>query len=368
MRFSKSIYFIFLFSFIFFTSCDTSEKISISGQIENAGNVKTVTFYEGERKLDSVFLSDNNRFQFERSASQPRLLTLKVGSRKYPLIVEPGKKIEFYTDMMSSDRNYSVGGSELSEKLKNFFPYQLRKQHVEDSLQNAFVEETFELSGNEVENKRAEFLGVLREHLSSYNQRAVEFADKNNDLAGFYVMSTLDPEMAEEELIAYADKIEGKFENNRFVNDFLKEIEKLKRLAVGQPAPDFKAHTPDNKMVGISDYKGTITLVDFWASWCGPCRKENPNIVAQYNKYKDKGFDVLGISLDDNPGSWLKAIDDDKLEWTQISDLKAWSSDLIDLYAITAIPTSFILDENGLIIAKNLRGNDLGDFLKAKFE
>lgn len=367
MKKLKTIWYVFFVSVFYLTSCDNTEKMAISGQIENAGNVKTVVFYEGDRKLDSVFLSDKNKFVFERPATQPRMLILKVGTRKYPMIAEPGKKIKFYTDMMSSDRDYTIEGSELSEKLKSFFPHQLRKEHVEDSLQNAFVEETYELESREVENKRAEFLGVLREYMKDYNEKAVAFATENQDLAGFYVMSTLNPEMAEEELIAYSDQIEGKFEDNRIVKDFIEEVQKLKRLSVGQKAPDFKAYTPNNKLMGISDFKGKVTLVDFWASWCGPCRKENPNIVEQYHLYKDKGFDVLGVSLDDNPGSWLKAIEDDKLDWAQISDLKAWSSDLIDLYAITAIPTSFVLDENGVIIGKNLRGNDLVEFLKNKF-
>ena len=144
----------------------------------------------------------------------------------------------------------------------------------------------------------------------------------------------------------------------------MEEITRLKRLAVGQPAPTFESLTPDNKPVKLSDFQGTYTLVDFWASWCVPCRQENPNIVAQYHAYKEKGFTVLGVSLDDNPGAWMRAIKDDGLEWTQVSDLQQWGSEVVGLYNIRAIPTSYLLDPKGIIIAKNLRGEELAAFLK----
>ena len=117
----------------------------------------------------------------------------------------------------------------------------------------------------------------------------------------------------------------------------------------------------------LSDFKGKYTLVDFWASWCAPCRQENPNIVKQYQNFRDKGFTVLGVSLDNNPGSWMRAIEDDKLDWTQISDLQAWSSDLVTSYRIKAIPTSYLLDPEGKILAKNLRGKELEHFLNKIF-
>jgi len=344
------------------SSCSNSDTIQVGGVIENPGNVKVVSFYEGEQKLDSTFIADGNRFKFERPATQERLLTLAVGNNRYPIILEPGKAVEFNVNLQNPEQ-YEVKGSELSQKLKDFAVQKSRIDFVRDSLQQAFSSATNNLDANGIQNLRSEMLMKFEPFFKNYIAEAVSFAQKNNDLAGFYVMSTLDPEMAEPELIAYADRIKEDFPNNRYVNEFKTEVDKLRKLAVGQAAPNIVAYTPDNKTVKLSDYKGKYVLVDFWASWCMPCREENPNIVKQYNNFKDHNFTVLGVSLDNNPGSWMRAIQDDQLTWTNISDLQAWSSPLIIDYSIKGIPASYLLDEQGIIIAKNLRGKQLEDFL-----
>ena len=147
---------------------------------------------------------------------------------------------------------------------------------------------------------------------------------------------------------------------------------KERQLAVGAIAPEFSQENTEGKPVNLKDFRGKYVLLDFWASWCGPCRRENPNLVRVYNQYKDKNFTILGISLD-RPGSksaWLKAIESDKLSWTQVSDLKEWENKAAMLYNVTAIPQNFLLDPQGRIIAKNLVGEQLesalADILAAK--
>lgn len=156
------------------------------------------------------------------------------------------------------------------------------------------------------------------------------------------------------------------------VHDLQTRVEAMKKVAVGQKAPDFTLNDVNDKPLSLYSVVGKpkILLVDFWASWCGPCRQENPNVVKVWKEFNKKGFDVFGVSLD-RPGDkekWLQAIKDDKLTWTHVSDLKYWDCEAAKLYAVNAIPANFLLDESGTIIARNLRGDDLFNKVKELLE
>jgi peroxiredoxin len=152
--------------------------------------------------------------------------------------------------------------------------------------------------------------------------------------------------------------------NTQYVKTLQELVQTLELVNVGKPAPDFTLDTPDGNTVKFSDKLGKgYVLLDFWAAWCGPCRRENPNVVRVFNKYKDKGFDVVGVSLDHSKDAWLKAIAKDSLAWTHVSDLKYWESEPAKLYGVRAIPSNFLIDRDGVIVAKNLRGEDLDELL-----
>lgn len=165
--------------------------------------------------------------------------------------------------------------------------------------------------------------------------------------------------VAPEELEQVVKLLDKSVLNTKYGKLAQEKLNQLRGTMIGYPAANFAQADPSGKMVNLSDLKGKYVLVDFWASWCGPCRAENPNVVNAFNKYKDKGFTVLGVSFDQNRDKWLQAVEADKLAWTQVSDLKGWGNEAGKLYGISSIPQNLLLDKDGKIIAKNLRGPEL---------
>lgn len=209
-------------------------------------------------------------------------------------------------------------------------------------------------------------------------QTYMKLAKANNDKVADYFKSlppslavvnllqnnSLDPDQYFETYAIVADKLRKDWGNYTHVKTFIEKVDKLKKLAVGQPAPEIALPNPEGQVVKLSSLRGQYVLVDFWAKWCGPCRKENPNVVKAFKRFKDKGFTVYGVSLDRNKEDWVQAIAQDGLTWTHVSDLKYFQSEAARTYDINGIPYSLLLDKEGKIIAKNLRG----PALEAKLE
>ena len=166
----------------------------------------------------------------------------------------------------------------------------------------------------------------------------------------------------------YAAKVERDLPGVPVATDFVASVKNMEKLAIGATAPEIALPNPDGEVVPLSSLRGNYVLVDFWAQWCRPCRMENPNVVAMYEKYNDKGFEVYGVSLDRTREKWLQAIEEDQLYWTQVSDLKYWRSEAAQTYNISAIPFSILLDPEGKIIGKNLRGPNLRQRLSEIFD
>ncbi|MEX1238783.1 MAG: TlpA disulfide reductase family protein [Cyclobacteriaceae bacterium] len=198
-----------------------------------------------------------------------------------------------------------------------------------------------------------------QDHVKKYNdQIAALLVEKSPSLAVINLLQSniLDKDQYFETYIQVARTLTKEWPDYSQAANFIQYVDNMKLTAVGQPAPEIALPNPDGKIVKLSSMQGKYVLVDFWAKWCGPCRQENPNVVRAYQKYKDKGFTVFGVSLDRNREDWLQAIEQDNLTWTHVSDLKYWQSEAAKTYNITGIPFSVLLDPNGVIIAKNLRG------------
>ena len=173
------------------------------------------------------------------------------------------------------------------------------------------------------------------------------------------ILNDIHYSMEGEELEEYLNKFDPALSASSIVKSLTKRVEVLKSVAVGKLAPDFTQNDVNGNPVTLSSLRGNYLLIDFWAAWCGPCRRENPNVVVAYKKYHDRGFDILGVSLDNSKEDWMRAISDDRLTWTQVSDVKGWANDAAQLYGISSIPSNLLLDREGKIIFKNLRGEDL---------
>jgi len=176
----------------------------------------------------------------------------------------------------------------------------------------------------------------------------------------FYTLNLLEDQENEFPFLdSLAQKLNSTNIKSPFVEIFVNQINSKRKLAIGQIAPDITLNNPEGLPVSLSGLKGKYVLIDFWASWCGPCRQENPNVVKLYNKFKNKNFEIFGVSLDKEKDSWVKAIEKDGLTWVHVSDLQSWNSAGGRAYQINSIPATYLIDPQGKILAKNLRGKDL---------
>lgn len=207
----------------------------------------------------------------------------------------------------------------------------------------------------EYQNLNLKYMSGLKDFIKSHPKSAV---------SGYIIANDLNnPSIPLTELIEALTYIDKSLENTAYVKAANKRVNDAKGTMVGYTATNFSQSNPEGKTINLTDFRGKYVLIDFWASWCKPCRMENPNVVAAYNRFKDKGFTVLGVSMDSNKDSWLTAIKQDNLTWTHVSDLKGWGNEVGKIYGVTGIPQNYLLDKEGKIVAKDLRGPALDEKL-----
>lgn len=351
-------------------SCQQNNSYQINGSVADSAFEGTTVYLQKSQgremiNIDSAVVSDG-AFKFSGAADTVKILYLALdklaGQSTLPrtlVVVEPGKI------NIKVDDEVAVSGT----KLNNDYAAYIQSQE-EIGKEIRTISEKFQTASQEgtlTDELREELMEEYQNHYEVISGKTLDFVKSNigNELGKFMFLTNVNNfELdVQKEVLALADE---KFKSDENIQNIISRIESAEKVAIGQQFADFTMKDTEGNDVSLSDYagKGKVVLIDFWAAWCGPCRQEMPNVVNAYNKYKDKGFEVVGVSLDRNTEEWEKGIKELNMTWPQMSDLKFWETPVVELYAFRGIPHTVLLDGEGKIIEKDLRGKALDDKLE----
>jgi len=339
---------------------EIKQGVTLSGSIDfpQQGHIVLERFMgKGIEAYDTIRLNEDKTFNQFIEVEFPGYYRLNMYGIQQVNLVLNKDDIHITASGNNAGGKIDVQGSTELDQLKAFNQY----------LQNEFISKETALNQEYVKAAQAKNTQLAEEVKAEYSKLR-----EQKELAIIEQIQGMGSSLATIQAINYIDKDKHFEFFDKWANDLIKiypnepnleqlvlEANRLRKLTIGQPAPEISLPNPKGEITSLSSLKGNYVLVDFWAEWCKPCRAENPNIVRAHKKYNGLGFEIFGVSLDKQKSRWVKAINDDQLFWTQVSDLQGWQSSAAALYNVSAIPASFLLDREGIIIAKNLRGSAL---------
>ena len=311
---------------------------------------------------------DRNQYTFKETVhvTEPGYYRINFFDNQFVDFILYKSNIEVNVDGDKQNGFYEVVGSPDIEMFKTI---QAVRASFNGSPELVKLEEEFNAAVKREDEKL--IIEIQAQYQQMLNDSIAELLLKNTPSIGVIEVlsrNELDPDQYFSVYEKVATSLEGEWESYQIGKDFIDMVHRMKSVAIGSTAPEIALPNPKGEIVALSSFRGKYVLVDFWAKWCGPCRQENPNVVRVYSKFKDKGFEVFGVSLDRNKKDWVQAIEEDGLTWTQVSDLKYFNSEAARIYNINAIPFSILIDPKGIIIAKSLRGRALESKLEEIFK
>jgi len=361
-------YLIFACSLLLFISCDTESQKSpgISGNLEN-GAGKTIALNHIKNnsnvQLESVQIGEKGKFAFNQKPGKFDFYTLSIGEDQIILLTDSTESTEVTGDLNDLLGSYDITGSEHSKVLRDYYAGSSDFRQKMDSIQKTF--QTVAKTGDAA--KQQELVDAFESIREEYQEFQREFLiEHSTSPACISILGELDPEENLDVYKKVQSGIRDQFSDHLYfsmLSNQIAEAEKRKassaKLQPGNMAPEIELENPQGKTIPLSSLRGNVVLIDFWASWCKPCRRENPNVVKMYNELKNDGFEIYGVSLDRDKGKWVQAIEQDGLTWPQVSDLQFWNSAAAQLYSVSSIPHTVLVDREGKIIATGLRGQAL---------
>lgn len=329
-------------------------------------------------QLDSTYVtSKNNSFTLSASTQNTGMMDVMLENGPMIPLVNDQKQVTLIIDLDSRENFYTVKGSPASQQLRDFI---IGYSEKSDAAENAFKS----LDSLKLQNSNDSMLlgatNLKNNSLEAINNYSKQFLSSvNHPVVAAFILGTTSATLSVNELESELNKQLQKYPSDQNLVYLKKQFDQRKTQAeqrdakteqqqqsswVGKKAPELILPDASGKNVSLETFKGKYVLIDFWASWCKPCREENPNVVKAFNQYKDKNFTILGVSLDREKQSWLQAIQDDQLTWTHVSDLAFWDSKAVGIYKFDGIPYNVLIDPTGTVIAENLRGEALSGKLE----